>query len=320
MKNRQETLVECRALGRDYGSQTAVDDVSFSLSRGEVLAFLGPNGAGKSSTMNMLTGCLAPSRGEIRVAGIDLLESPRDAKAHIGYLPEHPPLYPELTVNEYLAFAARLRGLRRHAVKEAVNRARERCGLQAHGKRLIGHLSRGYQQRVGIAQAIIHDPALVILDEPTVGLDPIQVREIRALIRELGQEHGVILSTHILPEVSATCSRVQIIFRGRLVYEDDMATLNNGGSRQLRITLLQPGDSKALLALPGVESVEELSDRDFRLHHAGSEDLAPAVAELAFNKGWGLTRLEPEQASLEQIFVSLTSGEVDADKEGDEAA
>ncbi|MDQ2070490.1 ATP-binding cassette domain-containing protein [Natronospira bacteriovora] len=315
MQSASETLVECHDLGRDYGQHTAVDKVSFSLSRGEVLAFLGPNGAGKSSTMNMLTGCLAPSRGSVRIAGIDLLESPKSAKAHVGYLPEHPPLYPELTVNEYLAFTARLRGLRREKVRQAVARARARCGLEAQGKRLIGHLSRGYQQRVGIAQAIIHEPALVILDEPTVGLDPIQVREIRALIRELGQDHGVILSTHILPEVTATCSRVQIMFRGRLVYEDHMAAINRGHSRQLRLTLSYPIDPSALWELPGVESVEKLDEQDFRIQHAGREELAPMAAELAVKQGWGLKRLEPEQASLEQIFVALT-GQDNAPAEG----
>jgi ABC-2 type transport system ATP-binding protein len=315
-----EILIEAEHLYRYYGPTCAVRDVSFQLAKGDVLGFLGPNGAGKSSTMQMLTGNLAPSAGKIRVHGIDLLDAPKRAKRELGYLPEQPPLYREHSVDEFLTYCGRLHRVPGKRLRQAVDQAKERCGLSAVGRRLIGNLSKGYQQRVGIAQAIIHDPALVILDEPTVGLDPIQVREIRALIRELGQEHGVILSTHILPEVSATCSRVQIIFRGRLVYEDDIAELNNGQSRQLRLAFLQPGDSKALLALPGVESVEELSDRDFRLHHAGSEDLAPAVAELAFNKGWGLTRLEPEQASLEQIFVSLTSGEVDADKEGDEAA
>jgi len=309
MNDTDTPLVACHQLGRDYGSQSAVRDVSFSLHRGDVLGFLGPNGAGKSSTMNMLTGCLAPSRGEIRIAGIDLLESPREAKARIGYLPEHPPLYPELTVNEYLGFAARLRGLARGKVKAAVERARLRCGLSREGRRPIGRLSRGYQQRVGIAQAIIHEPDLVILDEPTVGLDPNQVLEIRHLIRELGEDHGVILSTHILPEVTAVCSRVQIMVQGRLVYENQIDTLADEQSTRLRLTVQHPLDPKALWELPGVKSVERLSEQDFRLQHDGNPELAPKAAALAVEKRWGLMRLEPEQAGLEQIFVQLTTGE-----------
>jgi len=311
MEKDPNRLVTCQGLGRDYGSHRAVDSVSFSLNRGEVLGFLGPNGAGKSSSMNMLTGCLAPSRGEISINGVDLLTHPAQAKAHIGYLPENPPLYPELTVNEYLRFAARLRGVARRGLSSAVNTARERCGLADHGQQPIGRLSRGYQQRVGIAQAIVHEPALVILDEPTVGLDPNQVREIRGLIRELGQDHGVILSTHILPEVAAVCSRVQIMVRGRLVFESPMAEMASGlgAGRRLRVVLSEGADGEALSALPGVERLESLGSGDFRLHHDGRSDLAPAVARLAVERGWPLQRLEPESGDLEQIFVSLTSGE-----------
>jgi ABC-2 type transport system ATP-binding protein len=209
-------------LSRYYSDHCAVDHLDVRLQKGEVLGLLGPNGAGKSTTMQMLTGNLAPSAGEIRINGIDLLDEPRKAKQQIGYLPEQPPVYRDLTVDEYLNYCARLRNVPAKDRKEAVERARERCGLQDVNKRLIGNLSKGYRQRVGIAQAILHNPAVVILDEPTVGLDPIQIREIRSLIRELGQEHGIILSTHILPEVQAVCDRVQILNHGKTVFNDTL--------------------------------------------------------------------------------------------------
>lgn len=222
VNNTKEILVEARGLSRYYSSQCAVDKLDVHLYKGEVLGLLGPNGAGKSTTMQMLTGNLAPSVGEIRINGIDLLDQPRKAKQQIGYLPEQPPVYRDLTVNEFLSYCARLRNVPSHQHKERVKRASERCGLTEVGKRLIGNLSKGYQQRVGIAQAILHNPAVVILDEPTVGLDPIQIREIRHLIRELGQTHGIILSTHILPEVQAVCDRVQILNRGRTVFNGSL--------------------------------------------------------------------------------------------------
>ena len=190
------------------GQNLAVDDISFTLQRGEVLGFLGPNGAGKSTTMQMLTGNLAPTHGSIKIGGLDLMDNPIEAKAMIGYLPDTPPLYKELTVDEYLGYCARLNKIARCRVQQAINTTKERCGLTDHGKRVINNLSKGYQQRVGIAQAIIHSPDIVILDEPTVGLDPIQVIEIRNLIKELGEMHSVMLSSHILPEIQTICEIV----------------------------------------------------------------------------------------------------------------
>ena len=194
-----DLLISVNNLYRQYGSLDAVHDVSFELQRGEVLGFLGPNGAGKSTTMQIITGNLAPSSGQIKICGIDLLDAPRQAKARIGYLPERPPLYRELSVDEYLVFCTQINRIPRQQRQAALERAKHRCGLEQAGRRLINNLSKGYQQRVGIAQAIIHSPDIVVLDEPTVGLDPIQIREIRHLIRELASEHAVILSTHILP-------------------------------------------------------------------------------------------------------------------------
>jgi ABC-2 type transport system ATP-binding protein len=217
--------VSAKDLSHSYGSRSAVRNIGFELRQGEVLGLLGPNGAGKTTTLQMLAGCLAPSTGAIEICDINLLEHPRAAKALLGYLPETPPLYRELTVDEYLRLAARLHRIPRNEIAVAVNKTKQRCGLSEAGNRLVGNLSKGYQQRVGIAQAIVHNPRVVILDEPTVGLDPIQIREIRSLIRELGGEHSVILSTHILPEVESVCDRIQIMNQGKLIFGGDMAEL-----------------------------------------------------------------------------------------------
>ncbi len=305
-----DSLISVEHLYRRYAGLLAVNNVSFELARGEVLGFLGPNGAGKSSTMQIITGNLAPSSGRIRISGIDLLDNPKQAKAEIGYLPEQPPLYRELTVDEYLRFCARLNRIRRDAVSQAVKRAMQRCGLEQVGKRLINNLSKGYQQRVGIAQAIIHSPAVVVLDEPTVGLDPIQIREIRKLIRELGQEHGVILSTHILPEVQMTCDRVQIINRGELVYSDHVDNLSQRmQSTSLIVGLHHPPTETELTGLEHIIAVDTLGDNRFRLHHAVEADPAEAIGRQAVDQQWGLFELTPEHKTLEQIFVEITSSE-----------
>ena len=300
-------LVQVEHLDRRFGQTRAVTDVSFELSQGDVLGFLGPNGAGKSTTMRILTGNLAPSAGRIRISGIDLLDCPREAKARIGYLPEYPPVYAELTVDEFLRYLARLNGISRAKAPGAVRAAKERCGLEAVGGRLIGNLSRGFQQRVGIAQAIIHMPDVVILDEPTIGLDPNQVREIRELIRELGTEHGVILSTHILPEVQAVCNRVQIISEGRLVLSESLEDLGRRmASTSLRVELGAPPEPAKLKEVDGVGEVESLGGGAFRIHHPAGAGPAEALAEHAAREGWRLRALVPEEVSLEQMFVDLT--------------
>lgn len=219
-------LVEAKQLYRYYGKQCAVNNVSFTLKKGQVLGFLGANGAGKTTTMSMLCGNLAPSSGEIIINGVDLLDNPVAAKQNIGYLPDQPPLYKELTVNEFLRYCAQLHRVPNAEITKVVNLAQDRCGLNEVAQRLIGNLSKGYQQRVGIAQAILHNPPVIVLDEPTVGLDPIQIKEIRSLIKELGVDHGVILSTHILSEVQETCTDVQIIHQGQLVLSKTIAELD----------------------------------------------------------------------------------------------
>jgi ABC-2 type transport system ATP-binding protein len=310
----QETVstISARGLTRSFGGHIAVNDITLELRRGEVLGFLGPNGAGKTTTMQMLTGNLAPSRGEIRICGIDLLEEPVAAKSRIGYLPEVPPLYRELTVDEYLMLAAKLHRLPRARRRDAVGAVKQRCGLADAGRKLIGTLSKGYQQRVGIAQAIVHAPDVVVLDEPTIGLDPNQIREIRGLIRELGDAHSVILSTHILPEVEAVCDRVQIMHHGNLVYSDTIAGLKqfHSGATAL-VGLHRPPPLAELGALPGVAAVESAEPTLFRVQFAagGDGDATEALVQAAAARGWGLYQLRPAQTNLEDVFVHLTRRE-----------
>ncbi|MGH8661432.1 MAG: ABC transporter ATP-binding protein [Burkholderiales bacterium] len=304
------STISARGLTRSFGNHIAVNDVTLELRRGEVLGFLGPNGAGKTTTMHMLTGNLAPSRGEITICGIDLLERPAAAKARIGYLPEVPPLYRELTVDEYLQLAAKLHRVPRARRGDAVGTAKQRCGLVETGRKLIGTLSRGYQQRVGIAQAIVHSPDVVVLDEPTVGLDPNQIREIRTLIRELGGAHSVILSTHILPEVEAVCDRVQIMHHGELVYGDTIAALKQFESgANLLVGLRRPPPPAELAALPGVAAAEAVEPTLYRVQLAAGMDPTDALVKAAAARDWGLYQLRPAQTSLEDVFVHLTRRE-----------
>ena len=299
-------LVRVEGLTRRYGEVRAVDAIAFTLVRGQILGFLGPNAAGKSTTMRMLAGVLAPDGGRIIIDGVDLLDEPLRARQAIGYLPEQPPLYRELTVDEQLSYSARLHGLSRVASRQAVVRIKQRCGLAEVGRRLIGNLSKGYRQRLGIAQALLHDPPVIILDEPTVGLDPIQIREIRGLIRELGQDRGVILSTHRLSEVQATCTHVQIMRDGRLVYAGALADLEQRRrSTSLRVGLQTPPAVALLRALPAVEQVEDLGQGRFRLRHAAGAAPTRAVLEQARVNGWELWELTPEHADLESIFIDL---------------
>lgn len=304
------SLIKVENLTRLFGPHLAVDDLNFEVRRGEVLGFLGPNGAGKSTTMRMITGNLAPSHGRITINGIDILDQPKLAKAEIGYLPEQPPLYSDLTVDEFLHFCARLNRIPRDKQAKAIDTVKMRCGLGDVGRRLIVNLSKGYQQRVGIAQAIIHSPAIVILDEPTVGLDPIQIREIRHLIRELGGEHSVILSTHILPEVQATCDRVQIIHQGKLVLSDSIDGLaQRMQSSSVLVRFNHAFDEQSLRSINGITSIDSLDNNLCRIHHDPESNPANAIAELAISRQWGLLELTPERRSLEEIFVDITTTE-----------
>ncbi len=302
-----DTLISVQNLSRYYGHFCAVDNISFELKRGQILGFLGPNGAGKTSTMQVIAGTLAPTLGQISIAGYDLIDDPLKAKAAIGYLPEQPPLYHEMEVDEYLRFCAKLHHIPRRNVAKAVSDAIEQCNLNAVHRRLIGNLSKGYQQRVGIAQAIIHTPTVVILDEPTIGLDPNQIREIRNLIRSLGEERSVILSTHILPEVQAVCNHVQIINHGQLVLNDTISgLLAQMQTTYLQIALRHPPDVEEFKQIPGVTNVEALGNNCFRILHAPDSNPAEALVEKAVAGSWGLCALVPEQRTLEQVFVELT--------------
>lgn len=304
------TLIEADQLTRYYGDHCAVDQVSFSLKKGEILGFLGPNGAGKSTTMNMICGNLAPTDGAVSINGIDLLEKPKEAKAEIGYLPETPPIYRELTVDEYLNYCGKLHGLKRAALQKATHFAKQRCGLTEVADRLIGNLSKGFQQRTGIAQAILHSPAVIVLDEPTVGLDPIQIREIRALIRDLGEEHGIILSTHILPEVEESCTHVQIIRQGKLVLSDEIANLKKQmAASSLTLTTSKTVKSTLLESVEGVSAVEMLRDCRYRIHFNHQQNPAEVLAEKLIQSGYGLKELTPERRSMETLFVEMTRGE-----------
>ncbi|HUO44475.1 MAG TPA: ATP-binding cassette domain-containing protein [Burkholderiales bacterium] len=305
-----DITVSAQGLSRSFGARRAVDAVSLELRRGEILGLLGPNGAGKTTTMQMLTGNLAPSGGGVSICGIDLLEQPTAAKAHLGYLPEHPPLYRELTVREYLDLAARLHRVARPRRGTAVAEAIERCGLAEVTSRLIGALSKGYQQRVGIAQAIVHSPDVVILDEPTVGLDPNQIRDIRGLIRELGDSHSVILSTHILPEVESVCDRVQIMHHGSTVFSDTITGLRQfHAGRRVLLGLRRPPQLSALATIPGVARAEEVSANLFRINFANGGDPTDTLVRRAVDDDWGLTQLTPAQTSLEDVFTHLTQTE-----------
>jgi len=305
-----DSLVSVRNLHRRYGRLHAVKGVSFELRRGEVLGLLGPNGAGKTTTMQMICGALAPTSGEILIDGDDLLSAPRQTKGKIGYLPERPPLYGELSVDEYLLYCARLRHVARSRAAAAVAHAKSLCGLEQTGARLIANLSKGYQQRVGVAQAIVHEPAVVVLDEPTVGLDPIQIREIRDLIGGLRENHAVILSTHILPEVQTVCDRVQILNEGRIVLDERLDALDRA-STALRVAFRRPPGNEALESLPQVIAVEPVEGGRLRLEHEPGAELADALVERSAAGDWGLYEMIPERHGLEEIFVSLTCGEVE---------
>ena len=223
-------MLEVRNLTKRYGDFVAVRDISFTASQGQILGFLGPNGAGKTTTMRILTGFLPATSGTAKVAGFDVFTESAEVRKRIGYLPENPPLYTEMTAEAYLRFVARIKGMARNAIEDAIDRVIGTCGLESVRRRLLGQLSKGFRQRVGLAQALIHDPPVLVLDEPTIGLDPIQIREIRALIQQLAGERTIILSTHILPEVSQICEKVVIINEGQVVLEQDMASLKTGGT------------------------------------------------------------------------------------------
>jgi len=304
-------MIYVENLTRYYGSFPAIQDLNFHVERGEIIGFLGPNGAGKTTTMRILTGYLPPSAGTARVAGYDVFSESLEARRHIGYMPETVPLYPEMTVRGYLDFMARLRQVDNRPAK--VEAAMAACGLTDRADTIIGKLSKGYRQRVGLAQALVHEPEVLILDEPTIGLDPRQIIEVRQLIKELGRERTIILSTHILPEASQVADRVLIINEGRIVAEDtpERLTARLKGGERVFVRVARPSAEvpEALSALEGVTAVEERGNGGYELECTLGADLRPAIAEAIVNGGWGLLELRPIAMSLEEIFLQLTAEE-----------
>jgi len=306
-------LIQATDLNRYYGDYHAVDAFNLTLNKGDILGLLGPNGAGKSSTMQMLTGNISPSSGVILIKGANLTNEPEDAKQAIGYLPEQPPIYRDMTVIEYLNYCAALRGISSAEKTSLIAESSKRCGLLDAQKKLIGNLSKGFQQRVGIAQAILHKPDVVILDEPTVGLDPLQINQIRHLIRELGKDHAVILSTHILPEVQAVCNRVQIINRGKTVFSDSFDKLaERQNSNELLVSFQGEVQTNALEEITGVSHIEQFSsdanESRFRIF-SQEKNVASDIFKLSAKQGWQLIELSPQYQSLEQTFMNLVYSE-----------
>lgn len=313
-------MIAVEHLTKRYGSFTAVDDISFTLEQGHIYGFLGPNGAGKSTTMNMMTGCLAATAGSVTIDGLDIFEQAREAKKLLGYLPEIPPLYPEQTPEEYLRFVAEAKGLPKAQIDAQVAKALAETRLEPMANRLIRHLSKGYRQRVGIAQALLGDPRYIILDEPTVGLDPLQIIEIRDLIHELGQTHTVILSSHILSEVQAICESVLIIAHGKLVAFDTPQNLENRLTSGGRLTLSADCSAEALhrilAAVPAVCDCRLLTAEEGRckaqLEITGDAAEACKALFFAFAEAeTAILQLTPEKADLENIFIELTDAQPD---------
>ncbi|HKB12806.1 MAG TPA: ABC transporter ATP-binding protein [Vicinamibacterales bacterium] len=313
-------MIEVQHLTKRYGRITAVNDVSFRVERGEILGFLGPNGAGKTTTMRILTGYMPATEGKAIVAGFDVFDQPIEAKRRTGYLPETPPLYPDMSVAEYLDFVAKVKGVPSNERRARIGYVMERTRITDMASRLTGKLSKGYRQRVGLAQALIHNPDVLILDEPTAGLDPKQIIETRQLIKQLAGDHTIILSTHILPEVSQTCQRVVIINHGRVVAVDtpDNLTARLRGSETMYLQVDAAGvdASSTLKRIAGVTRVAEADRRDgvigYEVDSEQGRDIRRDLARAIVNNGWGLLELRPMRMSLEEVFLSLTTEDVQA--------
>jgi len=306
--------IKIQNLTKKYGVQKAVDDISFSVNTGEILGFLGPNGAGKTTTMKMITNYIAIGEGNIFIGGKSVKEEPDEIKKHIGYLPENNPLYLDMPVIDYLEFCAALQGVSKQTIPERIKEMVIKCGLNAEKHKKIGELSKGYRQRVGLAQAMIHNPPILILDEPTTGLDPNQIVEIRKLIRDLGKEKTVILSTHILPEVEATCDRILIINQGKIVADGTSDTLRKQAQGQEIIKVkIEDGAPEAILSalqkLSTVASAEQLNGdmQHFEIQSKGDASSSREIFKLCVDKGWVITEMTPIETKLEDIFRNLTT-------------
>ncbi len=304
-------MIEVSGLTKRYGEVHAVRGLTFSVGRGEIVGFLGPNGAGKTTTMRMLTTYLTPTSGRAAVGGHDVLDEPLEVRRKVGYLPENVPVYPEMRVREFLTYRAKLKDVPRSKRRAAVDHVVSRCGLLEYESRVLGQLSKGYRQRVGLADALVNDPDLLILDEPTAGLDPIQVREVRGLIRELGERHTLLLSTHILSEVEAVCGRVILIARGRIAIDDRLDRLQTGSAVVLQARGPEAAIRRALEAVGGVKGVSVQGTVDeattFEVYTEGDADLREDLAARVIRNGWPLRMIDLRRSSLEDRFVRAVS-------------
>ena len=307
-KEMSEAIVKVENLYHRYTTQWAVQDLSFEIRNRGVLGLLGANGAGKSTTMNIMCGVLNQTSGNIYINGINLREHPIEAKKYIGFLPQKPPLNPDMTVDEYLHFCAHLRRMDGKEVHQAVEAAKERCGIAHFRKRLLKNLSGGYQQRVGIAQAIIHNPKVVVFDEPTNGLDPIQIVEIRNLIKEIAVDRAVIISTHILPEVQAACNEIRMIEHGEVVFSGTIEEFNNyARPDSFVVTMGNLPNREVLEKIPGIEQVEMLTENCCRVFFSGSQDILEQVVRESVLQEWHLREITLERESLDSVFAQLSN-------------
>ena len=306
-------MIRVRNLTKYYNKRLALDNISFNVEKGEIVGFLGPHAAGKTTTMRILTGFLAPTRGEAWIAGKSVLSDSLEARKHIGYFAESVPLYTDMTVRSYLEFWAKLRGLDKERIKKRVNDVVETCHLEEYRDVYIGKLSKGFRQRVGVGQAIIHEPDVLIMDEPTVGIDPIQVAMTRQLIKELGETSTILLSTHILPEVSMTCDRVIIIHEGKIIAEDKIENLSSmvGTSKRIRLEVQGPADevTKGLRQIRGITSVKMTDERHHVVEYPVNQDLRSKITDTVVKGGWTLLSMESLEMSLEDVFLKLTTEE-----------
>ncbi|MGO4293555.1 ABC transporter ATP-binding protein [Chitinophaga sp. RAB17] len=304
----QDNIVKIEGLSHRYSKDWAVQDVSFDINKKGIVGLLGSNGAGKSTTMNILCGVLSQTLGKVLIEGIDMRTHPEEAKKRIGFLPQNAPLYLEQTVDEYLTYCAHLRFVDKRRIKTAVAEVKERCGVAHFSNRLIGNLSGGYRQRVGIAQALIHRPLLVVLDEPTNGLDPNQILEVRQLIKEIATDRAVIFSSHILSEIQATCQDIIMIEGGRMVFKDTMESFNNYIEPDSLITTMENPPSLTILQkIKGIKEVELLTDKSFRMHFEPATDISESIVELSVQNGWRLKEITLEKSSLDAIFAQLSN-------------
>jgi ABC-2 type transport system ATP-binding protein len=310
-------MIEVSHLTKAYGPTTAIGELTFTATRGEVLGLLGPNGAGKTTTMRILTGFLPPTSGTARVAGFDVVQDSLAVRRRVGYLPENVPLYSEMTVQGYLDYVAAIKQVPRGRRHQRIQEVIQQCGLEGAERTIARKLSKGFRQRVGLAQALVHDPEVLILDEPTVGLDPRQILEVRQLIRSLAGTHTIVLSTHILPEVEQVCDRVVILSRGRVIAEDTPQRLSQrlrgATSVRLRLRGASEADLEALRSVPGVRALKVSDQRDgvvqLEAEAEPATDIAEPLARAAVERGLGLRELAPYGMSLEEIFLQLTTGE-----------